>query len=1150
MIKPINLYAPVIKASPEPTVSADAHADLANADNRSTLGGSVADWEGVRYEDWGNSEVQNIDARSDDFSVQYLATRRDANAPSSAAWKGAINAGMDPGDVVLDRPFFDAIETRTDGKNIFKVGVDNDNPENSVVLSVLEGGEGDGTPVNGEGDDPLEGGEGDDTLEGGEGEGDDNNVVSSVLEVLGDVGTGLAKGVLMGARDAGKELGDTFTGGFWSSTIVPWMRENIPGLAELDAAGQQVKPEGGVQKAVAGFAAPMAQVIMPGALFTKAFRVAGYGRILAETLGYSAAEVVAIAPKDMTLMELGLQLIDDDPDMQSAIEKAFAAQESESDFMTRIKNMPRRVLEGGGIGIVTERMFQAVGMAYRFMKNSPAYKRAAGRMAEGKSPVPVGMSIEDVGRPTMRETLAGAGKKLNEDEILTLINDVGTNILETSINKTGVSAVRVVDRFGTQKKERKTFKAGATEQEVRDWLGGVEPASTLTQTGILERVATTVAERDFGKAFMQKFNAQFNPKTGFMKAKLVGGAFTTSKTGKIVFKPKFQQPAYAFHIPPGKLSKEKWAERLASRTVDRVTDIVARAQGGDQAAKDIISEARWYRAMRVRLRREFGGIGDVFADTLGATSAQTGVKTNWENSIEIMRRFSRGEFDEELAAFAARSDEGLPMGSSTLHQLDKVGEFPLIRSAAGSLFNANSPAATGALLGLFRTIKEGRSPKTPNFTGNLIGYSNDATIDVWAARFLRNIAGKPYIPPGAEKAVGGKHLAGSTQADPKIGGEFGFGQDVFAQAAEKINNSGLIKNYDVDLGDLGADDLQAVVWFMEKEKWTKNGWTTKTGEGGSLDFEASLAGAPDADRVSELRSIINTQGHSAEAKALAQQELDSLKTPLERFVLGVSGERPGNVPSNVKQAEIAAEFDDVVRGDASVITYKLTNTIGRFMKTDERALDAEFVVRSDFNPAPLERRLIEQGKALDQDAVFISKVVEPGAKNARPGMEIYFTKGESADFARELSDELAKRGIDGFTFITDARQADRVNVQAVAGGADTGTLTGIRMQYIPEFDDAATPERMIQMEDLFWELHEKYAKKGGVSVANAVHYDTKVIFKGDYDVHLAGTTGSGKGTFGTGQSVGSGATKSNSGAGTGSVSAGAIPNGQRQGARN
>ena len=568
---------------------------------------------------------------------------------------------------------------------------------------------------------------------------------------------------------------------------------------------------------------------------------------------------------------------------------------------------------------------------------------------------------------------------------------------------------------------------------------------------------------------------KYHPDEGWEEVGVAG--ITLSKDG--TFKSiKFKQPAYDFHKPPAGVSSADWESQLSERLVNDVSDVVARAQAGDKAAIDIIEEAKWYRAMRDRLRKEFGGMGDVFADLLGSTSAQTGVKENWKNSVEALRRFSRGDYDAEIAAYSKRVEQGQSMNTATLHQLEKAGEFPLIRSAAGALFNANSPAATGALLDLFRQIKVGKSPKTINFTGNLIGYTNDATIDVWAARYLRDAAGLPRIAPPAEKAVGGKHLTHSTLGEPRIGGEFAFGQKVFGRAAESINSSGLIKNYRPDLGNLGADDLQAVAWFMEKEKWAKgrhadgSRWTSKQGEGGSLDVEAS-------------------------------------KADLQRTTLGVSRERPGQVPTNYEQAELAAEFDDVVRADTNVVGYKLTNTHGRFMNADERALDAEFVTNRNFDPAPLTRRLVEMGKKHDQDSVFISKVVEKTHENARPGIEIYFRNRVGMDAVNRVTELLNANNIDGFTFVTDMRQGDRINVQAMAGGGDTAGITGIRMQYIPEYDDtfdaARRVEKMAEIRIKYMEVLETVMEQfDDISNASVVDYDTKIFFRDGYDEYLRG----------------------------------------------
>ena len=123
-----------------------------------------------------------------------------------------------------------------------------------------------------------------------------------------------------------------------------------------------------------------------------------------------------------------------------------------------------------------------------------------------------------------------------------------------------------------------------------------------------------------------------------------------------------------------------------------------------------------------------------------------------------------------------------------------------------------------------------------------------------------------------------------------------------------------------------------------------------------------------------MRAKLGDDTLSTAERASLKAELDSLAADPQRTVVGVSAERPDNVPSNYAQAEMAAELDAVVRNDDAVIGYKLTNTYGRFMGTDERALDAEFVVRENFDATELTNSVIRAGKDRDQDAVFVSHV--------------------------------------------------------------------------------------------------------------------------------------------------------------------------------
>ena len=429
---------------------------------------------------------------------------------------------------------------------------------------------------------------------------------------------------------------------------------------------------------------------------------------------------------------------------------------------------------------------------------------------------------------------------------------VGTGqVTKKLLPKAGEMVIKSMEKLGTPVQmnliENAPSMGGAATREItRQEKSAITAAAK--RNPVLKESATTAVD---------DFHNNYSVDAGWAPVEVNKITFKTNKTGEKIPEIETNAIPYDFHTPPKGVPKEAWQATLSSRIVDEVSSVVDRAKSGDQAALDIIAEAGWYRTMRDRLRSEFGGIGDVFADVLGTTSAQTDVRQNFKNAVAILNKFSRGDYDNALAAYESRVNTGKSIDPGTLNKLYQSGDFDLIKSDAGALFNTNSPASMGALLDMFRAVKAGDSPKTPNFTGNLIGLTNEATIDVWAARLLRRMADLPRIPPPAEKGVAGKHLKGSTLYQPNVGSEFGFGQDVFREAASEINSSGIVKGVDPQVGNLGPDDLQAIAWFIEKENWTKNGWTTKAGEGGSLDYEMSLAGSPDQTRIGELRQGIN-----------------------------------------------------------------------------------------------------------------------------------------------------------------------------------------------------------------------------------------------------------------------------------------------------
>jgi len=649
-------------------------------------------------------------------------------------------------------------------------------------------------------------------------------------------------------------------------------------------------------------------------------------------------------------------------------------------------------------------------------------------------------------------------------------------------------------------------------------IGDLEAATIASKAANTEQATAVAAEAE-------RVINRFPESDGWVKPQVMTESatppFEVKKDGSIDV--NFKKIPYAYHIPPEGVTPDQHKTTLVGKMIDDVQALVNRAKSGDKAAKAILKEATWYRTMRTRLRQEYGGLGDVFADLLGATSANTGVQMNYENALIILRKFSRGDYDDAIKLYQDRLDAGLSVSSKDITKLHKDPENPfhLIVKDNDKLFGANSPAATAALLDMFRQVKAGKAPKTINFTGNLIGYGFDATIDVWAARYLRDAAGLPRIPTVAEQGVTGTHGTKSTLEAPVVGGEFGFGQQVFADARDAINQSGIIKSYDKKLGDLGADDLQAVIWFAEKEKWTNKGWTSKAGEGGSFDYEAGLAGSSNPERVKELRSIIGSINTTPKDRKAARDELKTLAGSAERYSAGVSMERPGQVPTNVQQAQLAEEITAPLKADDTVLGYQANNSLGEFAGETERALNYEIVARSNFNPEPATKALVEAGRKYDQDAVFMSKVVKAGTPNARPGIEVYFVKKQDEAFTQKITEILRKYGIDGFTFVTDNRVADKPAAQ-IETGAKTAGLTGVRMQYVPEFDDAfdATNADQIykQKAKQYRRAMRDILKLQDISYADVTYYDTKVYKNTDrpgaewinggisYDEYLAGNS--------------------------------------------
>lgn len=306
-------------------------------------------------------------------------------------------------------------------------------------------------------------------------------------------------------------------------------------------------------------------------------------------------------------------------------------------------------------------------------------------------------------------------------------------------------------------------------------------------------------------------------------------------------------------------------ERVENLIKNGVVDYLANdmAERTRIALKDpaIAAGKGWYSRMRSKLLNALGDVGrEIFSQFLGATSAQTPVDENFQQAVDANEGMNSGRYDRHrkgyLKAIGAESEGTLdaeiaktrsvenikgiisdlkaklpsitknadkiaiyaelksleelieiPVDERTSAQRIKIyviGNDLLPRRSNGAKFNANSGAVLKVIAGVW--LNNRKSPKTPNFAGNLSGRTVQATIDIWAARFLRR---QIYGGQGVPWRIQPKSEVGVSNED------FAFAQVIMDRAAKKLG--------------MNPDDLQAILWFAEKDVWDKKGWTKNEG---------------------------------------------------------------------------------------------------------------------------------------------------------------------------------------------------------------------------------------------------------------------------------------------------------------------------------
>lgn len=172
------------------------------------------------------------------------------------------------------------------------------------------------------------------------------DVVKATPGAVSDFGVGVAKGVPVGASKFGTEIMDTITNGAYSKSFIPFVNEKLPIIGDINNyINNLLKPEGTAQEVGSAIGEGVGQVVLPGAVGTKALQGANIGStFLRNVLGYGSAEAIGMNPQDQGLLELGTSFFVANDNLKQEIINSLKANEDQSVLMQKIQKAPQRFL--------------------------------------------------------------------------------------------------------------------------------------------------------------------------------------------------------------------------------------------------------------------------------------------------------------------------------------------------------------------------------------------------------------------------------------------------------------------------------------------------------------------------------------------------------------------------------------------------------------------------------------------------------------------------------------------------------------------------------------------------------------------------------------------------------------------------------------
>lgn len=218
------------------------------------------------------------------------------------------------------------------------------------------------------------------------------------------------------------------------------------------------------------------------------------------------------------------------------------------------------------------------------------------------------------------------------------------------------------------------------------------------------------------------------------------------------------------------------------------------------------SGKRWYSEFTPLLKKYFGKDAPLMAELLAATSPQTNPTVNFGYALDALEGIKSGRFRRIIAKFnqgMERLNDGSWEKSADTparFMADWVEKYDLKpKQSNGKLYGQHSRAVLQVFARIW--LEQNKGPKTRNFVENLLGTSDEATIDLWADRTMRRLG---YEGLQERWRIMPQNGTGVSDVD------FEFSQRAFRAAADQLG--------------IKPSELQGALWFAEKSLWNERGW--------------------------------------------------------------------------------------------------------------------------------------------------------------------------------------------------------------------------------------------------------------------------------------------------------------------------------------